>query len=55
MIHGQKNIKVAKYVIIEAHKCASGLTHFFMYEMKRNTGDGFPFYGLLSINTGQLQ
>jgi len=26
-----------------------------MYEMKRHTGDGFPFYGLLSINAGQLQ
>lgn len=46
---------VVKYVIIEARQCASGLTHFFMYEMKRHTGDGFPFYGLLIINAGQLQ
>jgi hypothetical protein len=46
---------VVKYVTIEAHECASGLTQFFMYEMKRHIGDGFPFYGLLSINAGQLQ
>lgn len=46
---------VVKYVIIEAHECASGLTQFFMYEMKRHTGDGLPFYGLLSTNADQLQ
>jgi hypothetical protein len=44
-----------KCVIIEAHECASGLTQFFMFEMRRHTDDGFPFYGLLSINAGQLQ
>lgn len=27
---------VTKYVIIEAHECASGLTQFFMHEMERH-------------------
>ena len=44
-----------KFVIIEAHECASGLTQFFMYEMDRHIVDCFPFYGLLSINAGHLQ
>lgn len=30
-----------KCVIIEAHECASGLTQFFMFEMRRHIGDGF--------------
>jgi hypothetical protein len=41
---------VVKCVIIEAHECASGLTQFFMYEMKRHRG--FPLMQVSCSESG---